>query len=390
MSLAQEESLCCGCTACESICPFGGGETPALKMEADDKGFLYPKINEDVCISCHACERVCFYQSGIAKIEDQFPEPIAFAVKAKEETLRQHSQSGGAFGVFAHKILVEHGIVYGAAFDQAFIVKHRRITKEAELVALHGSKYVQSDLRKIYTQVKQDLNVGKRVLFSGTPCQVMGLRKFLQHSYDNLLMVDIICYGVPSPTIWRDFLGYFRNKSYGSLQRVEHRAKNFGWHVCRTRLTYDKKVIVTDGWTRLWGSALPLRPSCHDCKFTNLSRPGDLTVGDCWGAEKKMPDFDDNKGISLLLVNTEKGKEIWQNNQEEFTVRSINIKDYLQPRLSSPTPKPEKKDIFWSDYHHMSRKSFIREYAGFSMKQRMRRKLAQFNLLRKIYQLVRS
>lgn len=382
MELAKSKDLCCGCSACESICPSGGD---CLSLKYDKEGFLYPIIDEEKCISCHACERVCFYQTGKEEVKDRLASLQAYAVKAKEETLRFVSQSGGAFGTVANHVIHEGGIVYGCVFDDVGVARHVRATSFEDLANIHGSKYVQSDLRKIFLQVKQDLQTAKWVLFSGTPCQVMGLRKFLHRTHDNLLTIDIICYGVPSPLVWRDFLAYHSKKSYGTLKKIEHRAKQYGWHKCLSKLTYEHKTIVTDGWNFFWGSALAIRPSCYYCRFTNLDRPGDLTVGDCWGAEKKMPQFDDNHGISMVLLNTHKGLKIYQSIQDEFDARTIDIEEYKQPRLRIPVEMPSNRNLFWRDYADLTTSAFIKKYARYSFKQRMRRFLAQITLLRNFY-----
>ena len=385
MKLAERKEICCGCTACESVCPVGGD---CLKLERDGEGFLYPTIDTTKCISCHACERACFYQTGKQTIENSLENLRAYALKAGDDNLRAVSQSGGAFGVIAQSVLEKNGVVYGAAFDDERYARHIRAASLSELAKIHGSKYVQSDLRKIFIQVKQDIRAGKLVLFSGTACQVMGLRKFLHRSYDNLLLVDIICYGVPSPSVWRDFLNWHSHKEYGSLLKVEHRAKDFGWHKCLTRLTYEHKTVVTDRWNFFWGSALALRPSCYECQFTNLERPGDLTVGDCWGAEKKMPEFDDNRGISLMLVNTQTGLELFKSVQEKFVVRSIDISEYRQPRLLEPTKRPANRESFWQDYANLSKAAFMKKYASYSAKEKVRRYFSKIPFLRKIYHLM--
>lgn len=360
-----------------------GGECLSLKY--DGEGFLYPKIDETKCISCHACERACFYQTGKEKVEDRLNVISSFAVKAKDDMLRSISQSGGAFGVIASYIIQNDGIVYGAAFDESGVARHLRAESLEDLARIHGSKYVQSDVRNIFLQVKQDLNAEKLVLFSGTPCQVMGLRKFLHKSYDNLFLIDIICYGVPSPLVWRDFLRFHSKKSYGTLQKIEHRAKQYGWHKCLSKITYQHKIVVTDGWNSFWGSALAIRPSCYECQFTNLNRPGDLTIGDCWGAEKKMPDFDDNRGISLILVNTKKGLAIYRKIQDGFVTRAIDIGLYKQPRLQYPVKKPLNRVAFWQDYVDLTTSAFIKKYAGYSIAKRARRTLAKISFLRAVY-----
>lgn len=356
-----------------------------LSLRYDEEGFLYPKIDKTKCISCHACERACFYQTGKEKVEDRLDVISSFAVKAKDDRLRSVSQSGGAFGVIASYIIQNDGIVYGAAYDESGVVCHLRAESLEDLARIHGSKYVQSDVRNIFLQVKQDLNADKLVLFSGTPCQVMGLRKFLHQSYDNLFLIDIICYGVPSPLVWRDFLRFHSKESYGKLQKIEHRAKQYGWHKCLSKITYQHKIVVTDGWNPFWGSALAIRPSCYACQFTNLNRPGDLTIGDCWGAEKKMPDFDDDRGVSLILVNTKKGLAIYRKIHDGFVTRAIDIELYKQPRLQSPVKKPLNRAVFWQDYMDLTTPAFIKKYAGYSIVKRVRRILGRISFLRAVY-----
>lgn len=343
MFIANNKNECCGCTACVSICPYN-----CTYMKEDEEGFFYPYKDMDKCKNCNLCDDVCFYKNQKLYMLDRLSKPISFAAYAKSMDQRMISQSGGLFGIIAEFFLNNGGVVYGAIVNDDFSIVHERVDNNVLLKKIHGSKYVQSDLRGIYFKVKDDLNNGKKVLFSGTPCQVEGLRKYLHRDYDDLFCIDIICYGVPSPILWKSFLHY-KCQGKGRIKNVNFRAKEYGWHECKTKIELEDSDIVTKEWTYLWGSGLPLRPSCYSCQFTNIERVGDITLGDCWGAEKLSGLADDvNKGVSLVIINSNKGNHIFEKIREYIECERINLNDFLQPRLTYPVYKPIDREDFWT------------------------------------------
>ena len=314
MITITKEKDCCGCSACANICPHG-----ALAMKADKKGFRYPSVNHSKCTNCGLCEKVC----PILHEDKERTPSFAYAVTNNNEATRQESSSGGLFSAMAEHIIDMGGIVYGAAFDEQWRVRHIAITQKEDLRRLRGSKYVQSDIGFIYQDVRQQLRAGKKVLFTGTPCQIAGLKHYLHKDYENLIAVDFACHGVPNPRIWRDYLleeTNARSDSLGSschptdITGIEFRNKVDGWKNFHFVIRYGKEQKEkADGWTAisihhryhpfmcLFLNNYILRPSCLSCRFRRGKSGATYTLADFWGIEKIAPQIDDDKGTSLFL-----------------------------------------------------------------------------------------
>lgn len=352
---------CCGCTACMEVCPVG-----AIAMETDEEGFLYPKIDEGKCIRCGKCDRVCRFRPFPSR-EEPFALPRAYGVKHTDLPTRQSSRSGGAFVGFSDVILARGGIVYGASMGPDFTVRHIRAVTAEERDRMKGAKYVQSDIRGIYPQVARELKDGLEVLFSGTPCQVAGLRGYLAEmrvDVENLICCDMVCHGVPSPAIWRDYLAMIEQTHGRKILAANFRDKDFGWeaHCESFRLEgLDKKLAVNE-YTDLFYQHIMLRPSCSSCPFTNVHRPGDLTMADFWGIEKHDPAFSDNRGVSLVLVNSPAGEAVFEAARRDFDCFGTHVKDCMQPTLFKPSTPSPRREQFWADYRAMSFPELIRKY----------------------------
>ena len=289
-------------------------------MQADAEGFLYPQIDASKCINCGICQKVC---ASINPAEARRPRSV-YAAMAKDDALRLASSSGGVFSLLASDILSKGGVVFGAAFDHNdWHVYHKAVETEADLAELRGSKYVQSDVGDSYRQVKAYLNAGRQVLFSGTPCQITALNKFLAMykglPLENLLLVDVVCHAVPSPLAWRKYLEKRLSTVYTDgagglrdIRRISSRRKDCGWKRFSLSLGFanDKEylsVFSNDPFMRGFLAELYNRPSCHNCMCKNLSSGSDITIADYWGVASRFPEMDDDKGTSLVLVNTAKG-----------------------------------------------------------------------------------
>lgn len=371
MNLAIDKSKCCACTACKNICP-----KQAIEMFSDEKGFLYPKIDEDRCIKCGLCEKVCFYNTGYKILDDHLNKIETYAIKHKDLNIRMASQSGGAFTILSDEILKHQGVVYGVECGQNFKVCYKRAETKTQRDKFRGSKYVQSEVGDIFNQVKNDLENGKKVLFSGTPCHIAGLVKFIENkNIQNLFLVDIICHGVPSPKVFNDYLKFLENRYEGNIESFNFRNKIFGWKSCIESFKVNKKVYNKNIYANLFNSCLAFRESCYNCKFTNLNRPSDITIADCWGIEKNKPDMNDNKGVSLVIVNTEKGKLLQGKVLSKLEYCIININDYLQPRLKEPNKRSEKVDIFWDDYLNNGFNYIVKKYGTITFFDRVKRKI---------------
>lgn len=368
ISVFDRKENCCGCTACESICP-----TKAIKMIPDKEGFLYPQVNQELCISCECCRKVCPFQNKI-NINDKLVEPLIYAVKQKDFNTRMQSTSGGVYTAISNYTLDKSGSVFGVKFDEDFKVVHSKAMDKNERDRFRGSKYIQSNLKDIFIQIQNELKFDKSVFFTGTGCQVAGLRKFLMDTntnIDELITNDIICHGTPSPLLWDDYLKFIQKKN--KLKSYTFRNKEKGWHGYNVKAEYKNgkyRINSTDlnVYVSLFSSNLILRPSCYNCKFANLNRTSDIMIGDFWGIEKTMPEIDDDKGISLVLVNTVKGKEVFDSVKSSIDTWKSNTKDCLQPNLIEPTKKPPKRELFWQDYYDNGFKFIIKKYAGYNIK----------------------
>lgn len=379
MELVKNKAQCCGCTACKSICP-----KQAIEMVEDDHGFLYPKIDQEKCINCGLCKKICFYQSGYKVLDNHLDRIETYAVKHKNLKTRMNSRSGGIFTALSDVMLNQNGVIYGVGYKDGFKVCYKRAETEEQRDEFRGSKYVQSEVGEIFKQVKSDLDAGKKVLFSGTPCHVAGLAKFIQNK-ENLFLVDIVCHGTPSPKVFKDYISFLEKKYGGKVEHFDFRDKSFGWNTCIETFIINEKKYKQEIYATLFGSCLSLRESCFNCKFTNLNRSSDITIADCWGIEKNRPDINDNKGISLVIVNTKKGKMLYSNTSLEIEQYSIDIKDYMQPRLCSPNKKNERYEEFWNDYKEKGFEYIIQKYAGQNLLGKVRQSLKKIGLLRWIW-----
>lgn len=296
----KDKADCCGCTACASICP-----KDAITMEPDTLGFKYPKVDLSKCIDCGLCEKVCAFNDNYDKSRN-LKEPEIYAARHKDIHEIETSRSGAAFIAISDYILENGGIVYGVGYKDHFRVAHKRATTKEERNEFKGSKYVQSDLDGIFRQVKEDLKQGNTVLFSGTPCQTAGLNSYIGKKLrENLVLVDIVCHGVPSPYIWRDYLAYIEKKYKNEVVKVDFRDKSrIGWsgHI-ESFIFNNGRKVESRIYTDLFYQHIMIRPSCGNCHYTNFIRPSDFTLADYWGWEKISKEFNsDNKGCSLLFT----------------------------------------------------------------------------------------
>lgn len=337
---------CCGCTACESICPHD-----AINMHPDSLGFLYPDIDTMRCIDCGLCEKVCNF-NGNYETPDNYDRPIAVGARHKNPEEVATSRSGAVFIALSDYILEHGGIVYGVGYTGHFRVVHKRATTKVERNEFKGSKYVQSDLTGIFRQVRKDLTNGLTVLFSGTPCQTAGLNSFIgKRLRDKLILVDIVCHGAPGPNLWRDYLSLIERKQGDAISEVNFRDKQeFGWAAHHETFRFVK----TEGkmiFTTLFYKHIMFRKSCGKCHYANTRRPSDITLGDFWGWEKTDSNFNkDDKGVSLILINTPKGRELFETVKDRMKVMPAELENCLQANLCHPSAFHPEHDRFVQDY----------------------------------------
>lgn len=307
---------CCGCYGCSNICP-----KQCINMEVDAEGFYYPKVDENICVKCGMCENVCPFLNSIKKVHYDIE---TYACKNKDYKIRINSSSGGVFWLLCEETINKNGVVFGAAFDSEFNVKHTFAKTLKGCEKFRGSKYVQSSIEESYKRAKEFLDNGKYVLFSGTQCQIKGLNLFLNKNYDKLITADIICHGVPSPKVFNLYKKELSDKYNSNIKSINFRNKKDGWkNYSYSAEFFNKKLYANkfnnDIYMRGFLKNIYLRPSCYECKAKKFKSCSDLSLADYWGGNIIHPDFDDDKGMSLVLVNSAKGEEIFKrvkNNME--------------------------------------------------------------------------
>lgn len=363
----ESKEDCCGCGACVQKCP-----RHCISMVEDKEGFLYPHIDTNVCIECNICERVCpTINQNVGR------EPLnVLAAQNKNDIQRINSSSGGIFILLADYVLRKGGFVVGAVFDENWEVRHYITSDVNDVYKMMGSKYVQSKTEDTYERTKALLKNGSIVLYSGTPCQIAGLHRYLQKEYENLITVDFICHGVPSPFVWRDYLNEFNikksllsvlgidkekhnHKKSSSISHIEFRNKTErGWRHFSFYVKGRTKVLLSDKhhdnlYMKAFLNNLILRPSCYDCPAKQLKSGSDITMADFWSIEKVLPQWsDDNNGTSLLLVNTEKGNYILEaiNNYVRLDYVSYDsVKQYNTAIIKSAVPH-KNREVFFRNY----------------------------------------
>lgn len=367
-----DKSQCCGCTACASVCAH-----QAITMKPDALGFLYPVVDESKCTDCGLCEKVCAFHADYDKTLN-LSVPDVFAARHQKMEEIERSRSGAMFAAVSDWVLAQGGVVYGAGYADHFRVVHKRATTCLERDEFRGSKYVQSDLNDVFIQVAKDLKAGMLVLFTGTPCQTSGLRSFLnlkRIKTDTLYLVDIVCHGVPSPFYWRDYLAYIEKKKGEKVTAVNFRDKSkLGWAAHKESFTFADGITYTYTYTYAFYQHIMFRRSCGKCHFTNFQRPSDLTLADFWGWEKVDTSFNaDDKGVSLVLVNTAKGKELFDAVKHQMNCIQTDTTNCLQPNLQYPSEIHPLRDSFEQDYQKHGFVYVAKKYGDLGWRFKMRR-----------------
>lgn len=369
MELYKDESLCCGCSACASICPKG-----AISIIPDKKGFLIPEINNALCVDCGLCVKICPLQN---QTKENYKEQTGvFAAMHKEGKVREKSRSGGVFMAVAEWIINHGGAVYGAAFDDDLSVCHMRAETFEECSKFQGSKYVQSDVKNTFKEAEADLKNGKFVLYSGTGCQVDGLLRYLKTKRVNtekLVTCDIICHGNVSPKMYEDYRNWCEKKYRGKIKSFNFRDKAIGWAPHVESFIINGKKHMKYGYTELYYCKASYRESCYVCPYAEERRVGDFTLADCWGAQQKLPEMFDNRGISLLLVGSEKAQMIIDSVKESLHIKAVSLNDFMQPQLRHPIEKSVRCKEFWSVYEKEGFGQIIKSFGKQNPKENLKR-----------------
>lgn len=349
---------CCGCESCRQICP-----QQCIEMKYHDDGFTYPVINEEECIKCNICKKVCPLSES-KKFEKPRQEQGCYYGWHRDMDIRHESTSGGAFSAMAELILEDGGSVYGAMFDEKFKVCHQESRTKDDLWKLRQSKYVQSETGNCYTEIKERLDNNKKVLFCGTPCMVHGLRAFLQKDHEDLVLVDFICHGVTSPLLFKKYLESLEKKNKSKIEKFRFRDKvtigNFS-SLAYTTIEFENGKKLSSGMNSYLISYMKgfmQRDSCEECPYATLYRWSDMTIGDFWGIEDSVPNIKDefSKGISLILTNSRKGREIVNKLTEKMELYGVDITIALNGKneqLDKPISKNRNKKQFYGDLNNL-------------------------------------
>lgn len=357
------KEMCCGCTACASICG-----KKAISMVPDNEGFLYPAVDLNKCVECHLCEKVCPINFR-DHLKDVAKPQNFWAGRLNNFDDLMESSSGGAFWAFAKEVISRNGVVVGAMYSEDMSVVHGFAESVEDCKRFRGSKYSQSNVEGVFPKVKSLLQSGKFVLYTGNPCQVEGLKLYLRKPYDNLITVDLVCHAVPSPKIFKEYCDFSSQLFGKKIVSISMRDKSDACRKQGTAYRYffeDGSSEVDSGrvanWGKLFFSQYIDRPSCHSCRFTNLHRSGDISIGDFWDFDHNRDDIRNKNGTSLILVNTEKGKKFFAGARKYFDLFVVSENDSLQPNLIRPTPQHKNREKFWVYYNKYG---FFRTYKKF-------------------------
>ena len=363
---------CCGCVACANRCPM-----QAIDMQPNHEGFLHPVIDASKCVECGACERTC---PGLSMAKNEQTQPLAFIVQHKDDGVRYQSTSGGAFTAIAEEVVRRGGVVFGAVMTEDLVVKHDCVSDIEGLAKFRNSKYVQSEIGDSYAVAKKFLSDGRYVCFSGTPCQINGLYKFLGKDYENLIAVDLVCKSVPSPLVFKKYVEFKKNRE-GAISDVVFRDKKRGFLYCTMAhyLSHEERMAArdvyrrgseSDEWLRMFLSGKISRHSCITCPYQTSQRVGDFTLGDIW--ETGDAKLDDNKGTTLVHVWTKKGSDFLDSINEIVRKEPYLIEKSRGAERTNTLKVQPNRDKLFEDANNMVADAFFAKYAPYTMKVRMK------------------
>ena len=366
----EKKEDCCGCTACANICPV-----ECISMQQDEEGFLYPQINKEKCIDCHRCEIVC----PIKNNNNYAKKVDAICARASDIDIVRHSTSGGFFTPIAQFVLEKNGIVIGAAYTPDKKIEHVFVKSEnkEDLSKLRGSKYVQSYLNNIFSEVKKELENDVLVCFSGTPCQIAGLRNFLNKEYESLITIDVVCHGTPSPKLWKKYVDYQEQKYNSEIKSVSFRKKTYGYHSGTMELLFEngKKYngsARVDYLLKSFFKEISSRPSCYKCGFKTDKHSSDFTIFDSWSATELVQGLkDDDLGYTNVFINSEKGRKIFDIIKDKYEWYSIDLEKaiLLDGKMVRASAKPHpKRNEFYRDLDNEELVEHIKKYIPISKK----------------------
>jgi len=372
MITINDKRDCMGCSACLNICT-----QDCIKIEYDNEGFWYPQIEQNKCIKCGRCIKVC----PIINKSTVDNQPCAYACINKDEFIRLESSSGGLFTLIAEEIINNGGVVFGAGFNEQFEVYHSYVETKDDLDKFRGSKYVQSNTGYTYKQVKDFLNQGRKVLFTGTPCQIGGLKSYLSRNYNNLICVDFICHGVPSPLVWKKYIEFRKENAASEIRRIAFRKKDKSWkrysvsflfkNGTEYKETYDKDLFM-----KVFLKDICLRPSCYACEFKTLHRQSDITLADFWGIQNVLPEMDDDKGTSLVIINSTIGQSVFNKIKDKIIYKKVDINQAIRynPAAVKSSKYNPRRESFFQELDKLPFDQLVKKYCKDSISEKIIRK----------------
>lgn len=346
---------CCGCSSCANICP-----KKCINMVSDSEGFLYPEVDKTKCVGCNLCVNSC----PLVNKKSLKRTPVSYGGWNKDEEVRKRSSSGGVFHLLCKFVINKKGVVFGAAFDEKFDVYHTYADNINDCEKFKGSKYVQSVLGNSYSKAKEFLDEGRTVLFTGTPCQIAGLYSFLKKNYKNLITQDIVCHSVPSPKVWTAYKELIGERK--QITDIQFRNKEKGWKNGTFEVLLDNDTIFSKPYSdtiymKGFLNGLYSRPSCYDCKFANLNRMSDITLGDFWGVDTFYPELFDDKGTSIVLVNSKKGNKIFRIIKKGMKTKKVLLKKaiWYNPAVNGSLNMNPNRKLFFKDNSELNKKYLL-------------------------------
>lgn len=367
----QHKSECMGCAACYAVCP-----QRCISMQSDEEGYLYPSVDAERCIRCGLCDKTCPLKKDFIPYDF---DTMAFAVQHKDEQVRCQSASGGAFTAFASYVIKQGGVVFGGCYDENFRVVHGYAERLEELRKFRSSKYVQTNLANTFSLVRKFLNEGRLVFFSGTPCQTNAILSFLRKQYDNLIIQDLVCHGIPSPGLFDKYLSYNVHKEKSEIKYLSFRDKHFGYAGSTMAIEFENgKVNYTSRpvqfFKHLYFDDINNRPSCFSCHFKTIKRSADITLFDCWHVNEFDKEMDDDKGTTMVLIHSQKGADLFEKIKEDIRCHKVSVDKAIEidgdMAIQCPKPNPLRKQFF-QDARTMGFDDLIAKYYPLSLRNRM-------------------
>lgn len=370
----DKKENCCGCTSCVNICPMN-----AIDMIADEEGFLYPKVNSEVCVKCGLCLSHCPIKNRNENSEQVSSSQTGYIVRIKDESILRNSTSGGVFTALASYFINSGGVVYGTGYDENMKVICKRAESISDIEEMRGSKFVQSDLKNTFRDIKSQLSKGISVLFSGTPCQVDGLIAYLHSKPSNLFCVDFVCRGVPSPMLWESYIRYMEDKFKSKVVYARFKNKTYGYHTSTMKVDFENKKTWygsgrVDPMMKAFVKELASRPSCGACSFKGKNRSSDITMFDCYEFTQITGVKDDNKGYSSIFVNSEAGRYIFEKIRPSMNIYEADVEELITHNgiMVCNSAKPnDKRELFYKVVAERGINEAIKEVSPITAKDRL-------------------